>query len=232
MIEDKLGLVIKQPVTFRQQIHKRISELIFSGQIGPAERIVEAKLAESLGVSRTPVREALHMLEKEGILEAIPRVGYRVKEIRWEEVEEICEIRRVNETLAVRLAIDRISPAEVSAIEDFLNTCEAQFRAGNVGNRFVYDAEFHDMLARSSGSRILAEICNVLRRHMFLYRISSIYEPATSAMHTLEDHRAIFERIKAHDVVGAEAAVCEHLNFMKQNVREYAFKGDEAVLTR
>ncbi len=229
MIEDKLNFVIEQPITFRQQIHKRISELILSGQIGPSERIVEAKLAESLGVSRTPVREALHMLEKEGILEAIPRIGYHVKEIRWEEVEEICEVRKVNETLAVRLAIARISPPEVNAMEELLTMCEAQFRAGNVGNRFVYDAEFHDMLARSSGSQILAEICNILRRHMFLYRIKSIYEPEVSALHALEGHRAIFERIKERDVAGAEAAVCEHLDYMKKNVREYAFRGDDTA---
>ncbi len=229
MIEDKLDLVIEQPITFRQQIHKRISALILSGQIGPSERIVEAKLAASLGVSRTPVREALHLLEKEGILEAIPRIGYRVKEIRWEEVEDICDVRKVNETLVVRLAIARISPAELNAIEEFLNMCEARFIAGDVESRSDYDAEFHDMLARSSGNLVLAEICKILRRHMFLYRIKSIYEPTVLAMRALEDHRAIFERIKERDVAGAEAAVCEHLDFMKKNVREHAFKGNDAT---
>jgi len=220
MFEDDFGLVIKPSISIREQIHKRISELIFSGRIGPRERIVEAKLAEHLGVSRTPVREALHVLEREGVLEAIPRVGYQVKEIRWEEVLEICEIRKANESLAVRWAIARITAAEVNAIEKCLAASEERIRSGNLDRFIHHDAEFHQLIARSSRSSRLFEICQILHRNMFLYRVQSLREPS-EAINALKGHRVIFERIRDRDEAGAVTAINEHLDFVQTNVREY-----------
>jgi len=103
-LEKRLRVRIKDPVSIRERVYEVIRNDILNGRIPPGERLVENRLAEEIHTSRTPVREALHMLEREGLLESIPRVGYRVKQIHWDEVEEICEIRAVNETLAARWA--------------------------------------------------------------------------------------------------------------------------------
>ena len=90
-------LVIRNEKTIRRKIYEHLREQLLNGEIRPRHHLIEAKIAEDLGVSRTPVREALHNLELEGLIESIPRVGYVVKPISEQEAEEICEIRAVIE---------------------------------------------------------------------------------------------------------------------------------------
>ena len=94
MATNKLRLIIKDPISIRKKVYAAIREHILDGSFPPGERLVESRIAEQIKTSRTPVREALHLLESEGLLESIPRAGYRVKPLHWEEVEEICEIQR------------------------------------------------------------------------------------------------------------------------------------------
>jgi DNA-binding GntR family transcriptional regulator len=223
-MEREFKLVIDQPVSIREQVLKGIGQMILSGQIGPLERIFEGKLAKQLGVSRTPVREALHILEMQGFLEALPRIGYQVKETCWDELTQICEIRTITETLVVRWAIEKITPEELSALEANVNEAETELENG-ITERFVsLDAGFHDILFRASGSRMLEEICRLLRRHMYLYRMRALHEP-DSAKNTLKGHRAILERIRERDVLGAEMAVRDHLEFVKRDICQNVFEG-------
>jgi DNA-binding GntR family transcriptional regulator len=218
----ELGFVIEQPVSIREQVYKRIRELISSGRIAPATRIVENKLAQQLGVSRTPVREALHVLEMEGFLDAIPRIGYQVKELLIDELDEICEIRKVNEVLAAQWALQKITPEEIAALEENLDAAETDVKHGSPEKFIPSDAEFHEILVRASRSRRLLEICHILRRHMFLYRIESMYNEE-SALHAIANHRRIVERIKERDAAGVEQAIHEHLDHVKNDIRQYAF---------
>src|SRR4030043_1165121 len=100
-------LVIKSEKTIRRRIYEHLREQLLSGEIQPHQHLIEAKIAQDIGTSRTPVREALHSLELEGLIESIPRVGYVVKPISEEEVEEICEIRAAIEGVAARWAIEK-----------------------------------------------------------------------------------------------------------------------------
>jgi DNA-binding GntR family transcriptional regulator len=224
MKAENLDLVIAQPLSIREQVYKHISDLIISGRIAPSERIMENQLAKQLGVSRTPVREALHILEMEGFLDAIPRIGYQVKEIHWEEVDEIYEIRKVNETLAARLAAERITKQELKSLEENLDAAEADVKKGLTERFIAWDADFHDALVRASGSRRLVEICQILRRHMLLFRIGSISKTADGALRAIESHRAILDRLREHDVEGAENAVRDHLDFFMRDIRHYALE--------
>jgi DNA-binding GntR family transcriptional regulator len=216
MAEDNLYFVIQQQTTIREQIYKRISELIFTGRIRSRERIVEAKLAEHLGVSRTPVREALHLLENEGVLESIPRVGYQMREIRSEEIQEIFELRKINETLAVRWTVAKITPEEIDSIERCLAESEELIQSGNLDRFTQKDAEFHELLIKGSGSVRLSEICRLLRKHLSLYRVQSLQD-SIEAKKAQEDHRSIFDRVKARDEAGAVKAVIDHI----ENVRRH-----------
>ncbi|MBE0597595.1 MAG: GntR family transcriptional regulator, partial [Desulfuromonadales bacterium] len=123
---DAQEFAIEHPLSIREKVYTLILDLILSGRIAPAERLVENRLAELLGVSRTPVREALHGLEREGFVEAIPRVGYQVREIQWEEVEELCEIRQVNEAQAARWAAQRITATQLRGLRENLAAAEAE----------------------------------------------------------------------------------------------------------
>ena len=225
-IEKRPRLVIGRTVSIREKVYDVIRNGILNGRIAPGDRMVETRLAREIKTSRTPVREALHMLEMEGLLEAIPRVGYRVRQIEWDEVEEICEIRAVNETLAVRWAVKRITPKEVQLLEENLMVAESAVKGGNPESFVVHDAEFHEILVRASGSARLLELCQLLRRHMLRYRIESLYLPET-ALRAIAGHRRILECIRGNDADGIEEAIRDHLEQSKQDIQRYAFSEDQ-----
>ncbi len=222
-----LDLVIQQPTSIRQRVYDYLRNEILSGRIPHGTRLVEGNLARQVKASRTPIREALHLLEREGLLESIPRVGYRVKEIRWDEVEEICAIREVNETLAAQWAIERIQPDEMAALERNLIDAEAEILAGSPQSFVERDAEFHEILARASGSGRLLELCQSLRRHMLLYRMESLYEPE-NGLRAISGHRRILERIKARDKAGVAEAMRAHLEQSRRDIWRYAFEEPKA----
>ena len=222
MAPNKLRLIIKEPVSIRKKVYVAIREHILDGSFPPGERLVESRIAEEIKTSRTPVREALHLLENEGLLESIPRAGYRVKPLHWEEVEEICEIRVVNETLAARWAMKRITPKELLALENNLKVAEHEVRSG-APKAFVHrDAEFHEILAHASRSERLLELCQLLRKHMLRYRIESLYLSET-ALRAIQGHRRILECLKARDEAGLEKAIRDHLEQSKIDTQRYAF---------
>jgi len=218
MTAGKLNLVIGTTVPIRERVCSTIRNLILNGRLKPGERLKENRLAEEIKTSRTPVREALHLLEREGLLESIPRVGYQVKPLRWEEVEEITAIRIVNETLAARWAMKRMTDKELRALEKNVIDSERKAKAGYPRAFVEGDAEFHEILARASGSRRLLELCQMLRRHMLRYRIESLYEKETALM-AIEGHRKILDCLKRKDEKGLESAMREHLEFAKQSIQ-------------
>ncbi|RJQ57893.1 MAG: GntR family transcriptional regulator [Desulfobacteraceae bacterium] len=215
-------LFIGTLVSIRERVYEYIRNRILSGQISPSTRVIETKLAREIGTSRTPVREALHLLESEGLLESIPRVGYRVKEIKSDDVEEICEIRVINETLACRWAMERMRPEALKAIEKNLETAKDEAEAGRPETFVEHDAEFHELLVRASGSRRLLELCQMLRRHMLRYRIESLYL-SEIVFRAIDGHRRILDCLKAKDPERIEDVVREHVEQSKKDILRYAF---------
>lgn len=223
MAPKKLKLVIKDPVSIREKVYTAIRNLILDGTYPQGERLVESRIAVQIKTSRTPVREALHLLEKEGLLESIPRAGYQVKPLSWEEVEEICEIRIANETLAARWAMKRITQKDLLLLESNLAEAENEIRAGSPMSFVPRDAAFHEILARASGSERLFELCQLLRKHMLRYRIESLYLPETG-LRAIQGHRRILESIRAKDERGVEEAIRRHLEQSLRDTHRYAFE--------
>jgi len=216
-------LIIEAPVPIRQKVCDFLRNEILCNHIPAGVRLVEGRLAKQINVSRTPVREALHILEMEGLIESIPRVGYRVKEQRWEDVEELCEIRAVNEILAARWAMKRILPRELAELKHSIDTAEAEIQAGHPECFAERDAEFHEMLVNASGSRRLLELCQMLRRHMLRYRVESLYV-SESGLRAVSGHRRVLECLERKDEMGIEAAIRDHLEQSKRDIRRFAFE--------
>ena len=162
------------------------------------------------------------MLEMEGLLEAIPRVRYRVKRIEWDEVEEICAIRAVNESLAARWVMKRITPKELQELEDNLTVAELEVKEKDPKSFITRDAEFHEILVRTRGGERLLELCQTLRRHMLRYRIESLYLPET-LLRAIKGHFRIVDCVREKDESGVEVAIREHLEQSKCNTHQYAF---------
>jgi DNA-binding GntR family transcriptional regulator len=223
MVTGDLRGVIEQPPSIRERVYQLIINLFLKGQLLPSERIVENKLAEQLGVSRTPVREALHALEREGFLESLPRVGYQVRGIRREDLDELFELRKVNETLAGRWAIERITPEELEHLEENLNATAEDLQKGQSKSFVFRDADFHELFVQASKSRRLIDICQSLRRQMLLYRVESISEPETVTL-GIESHRRILDCLKKHDVKGLEEAIIDHLEYARRDICRRVFE--------
>jgi DNA-binding GntR family transcriptional regulator len=218
--------IIERPRPIRKQVYEHLRNQILNRTIAPSSRLVEAQIAKELGISRTPVREALHLLEKDRFVESIPRVGYRVKQLAWSELDEIFEIRTVNELLACRWALEKIDAAGIRALEKNVNLTERAVEAGHPESFLDLDQEFHEILVGASGSHYLVELCQQLRRLMLRYRIESIKSDDT-AIGGMKGHRQIIECLKKRDREGLEAAMVAHLEYARENIRERALEHRE-----
>ena len=209
-MKNPANLVSARPQAMRETVYDYLRDKVLCGEIPPSSRLAELHLARELGVSRTPVREALHMLEREGLLESIPRVGYLVKRINPDEVAEMCEIRAVNEALAARWAMERMGEGERRALEDNLQAAEEALAAGEMETFIRLDGAFHRMVVEAGGSSRLADWCRSLHDHMLLYRIEAFRSPG-AARRALDGHRAIVEAMRDRDAARVEDTVREHL---------------------
>lgn len=216
-------LVIKNPKTIRRKVYDYLREKLLSGEIPPEEHLIEAKIAKEIGTSRTPVREALHNLELEGLIESIPRVGYVVKPTSALEVEEICEIRRVIEELATQWAMEKARDRLIEGLKENIRIAEERVSKGDVRAFVELDAQFHETIAKYSGSQRLLELSQTLRRHMLRYRIQSIYS-ADNVLRAIAGHQGILEAIQKGDLSEIRQAIKHHLRQSKEDILRYAFK--------
>jgi len=216
-------LVIKDTKTIRKRIYEHLREQLLNGEIAPPEHLIEAKIANELGTSRTPVREALHSLELEGLIESIPRVGYVVKAISEEEVEEICEIRMAIEGVAVRWAMEKAYKKLVEELEKNISIAEEKVSKGNVRAFVDMDARFHEIISKFSGSKRLLELAQTLRRHMLRYRIQSIYS-IDNVLRAIDGHKGILRAIEKRNLEEVNQAIRHHMEQSKSDILRYAFK--------
>jgi DNA-binding GntR family transcriptional regulator len=223
----KSKLVIEATPTIRRKVHHHLREQILSGKIGPNERLIETRIAQDIGTSRTPVREALHNLEMEGLIESIPRVGYKVKPISGEEAAEIYEIRCLIEVLAIRWAMGRGKDRLLKALRANVDLAEERLAGGDVGAMVDLDAQFHESIARLSGGKRLLELAQTLSRHALRYRLQGLYGPG-SAERALRGHKGILTAIEGGDEAEINAAVVGHLAQFKEDAyRDIAVKRKE-----
>ena len=216
-------LVIKDTKTIRRRVYEHLREQLLNGEIAPPEHLIEARIAKELGTSRTPVREALHSLEVEGLIESIPRVGYVVKPISEQEVEEICEIRMAIEGVAARWAMEKADKKLIEELKKNISFSDSKISKGDAKTFIDLDARFHEIISRYSGSQRLLELAQTLRRHMLRYRIQSIYS-VDNVLRAIDGHKEIVRAIEKHDLEEVTQAIRNHMEQVKKDVLRYAFK--------
>jgi DNA-binding GntR family transcriptional regulator len=216
-------LIIKNTKSIRQKIYGYLREQLLNGEILPHQHLVETKIAQDIGTSRTPIREALHSLELEGLIESIPRVGYVVKPINEDEVEEICEIRAAIEGVGARWAMEKAPQKLIEDLRKNILISEEKVAQGDPKAFVELDAQFHEIIARLSGSKRLQELGQTLRRHMLRYRIQSIYL-TENVLRAIEGHKGILEAIERGNLEEVNGAIKDHLEQSKKDILRYAFK--------
>ena len=188
------------------EVYKIIKEGIVKRKLLPGTQLKESDLVESLGVSRTPIREALNQLSKEGIIEIFPRRGAFVKNCTKEEVSEILILREVLEGVAARLATSQMSNTMVSKLETFFRDC----RKGLMDYAEA-DERFHTEIIRASGSRRLIELVSNLKDSLQMLDMRAVsFRYPERIKSSLAEHRKIIEAFKARDGALAETLTREH----------------------
>jgi DNA-binding GntR family transcriptional regulator len=212
--------VIEDNDTLRKKVLNYLREKILSGAMSPEERLIETRIAKEIGVSRTPIREALHSLEQERLVKAIPRVGYVVTRMQQEEVEEICEIRVAIEGLAIKRAIERAQKQLAKDLRINILRQQSEIAKGNLRAYVELDAQFHELSAVLSGSSRILDMAQMLRRHMLRFRIQALYIIET-ALKSLKGHERILEAVEKGDAKTAIVVLEQHLNSAKDDILHY-----------
>lgn len=206
--------------SLRGKVYQSIREDILSGDYRQGEELVESTLGEKLGVSRTPVREALRQLALEDLVEIIPNKGAFVKGIGAKDVEDIYLIRSRLEGLCARWAARRVTEAEVSAMEEVI--CLSEFHAEREHYEKVYeqDTRFHELMYEACHSRMLSALLSQYHQYVQKVRKLTIQNHKRSTMSSGE-HKKILDAIRSQDEEQAEYLATQHILNTMDNLKQY-----------
>lgn len=205
--------------SLRNKVFKYIKTQIINGSIGPGETLLESKLADELGVSRTPIREAIRLLEMEGLLETTAKKGAVVLGITQKDVEDIYAIRQLVEGLAARWAAEHLAPAELKELQKIFELMEFYAQKHDVEEVAELDNRFHQLIYEATGSKILYLTLRNLHQYVQMARLKSL-SMANRLPQTLAEHHAILEAFLAKDPDAAEKALTNHVRMAHFNISQ------------
>ncbi len=196
-------------LSLAEQVFERLEGEILSGKYQRGELLTEMRLVSDLGVSRTPVREALHRLEQEHLIEISPK-GILIVGVTQKDLEDIFAIRLRIEGLASAEAARNITEEQIAELLETVELQEFYVSRKDADHIKGLDSKFHSLLYKVSGSAILNDTLLPLHKKVQKYRKASV-ENESRAAHSAEEHRAIYEAIAARDAELAEQRTYEHI---------------------
>ncbi|MGI6486455.1 MAG: GntR family transcriptional regulator [Tepidanaerobacteraceae bacterium] len=206
--------------SLRSKIYKQLRNKILNGQYKPGDSLIEMKVAKEMGVSRTPVREAIRQLELEGLVSSIPNKGVIVQGVSEQDIEDIYTIRQTIEGLAARWAAQKITDEQLEELKDVLDLMEFYTEKEDTDKLSDLDTQFHDIIFRACNSRPLETV--LTNFHHFIQRARLVSMKSSGrAAHALQEHKRIFESLGAHDTEGAEKAMKQHVHSALANLFPY-----------
>jgi DNA-binding GntR family transcriptional regulator len=205
-----LKLNISEYLPLRDVVFKTLREAILKGDLAPGERLMEIKLANQLGVSRTPIREAIRKLELEGLVVMVPRKGAEVAKITEKDLRDVLEVRASLEELAISLACERITDEKIAELKDALEQFRTVIKGKDVTKIAQMDVAFHDVIFEATQNARLVQMVNNLREQMYRYRLEYLKDFSTHSRLD-EEHVKIFEAVSARDIERATALIREHI---------------------
>ncbi|SET27690.1 GntR family transcriptional regulator [Paracoccus homiensis] len=199
--------------------YQRLLMDLREGRLGPGDRLRETELAERLGVSRTPIREAIRLLEADGIVTHLPRQGATIRGLDYAEVMELYEMRAVLEGTAARLASRAASDIEIEELYDMNQQMAA---LGNSAEAFTLNRQFHAALVDAAKNRFLTRSIQALHKALMILGRTTLIQSDRADM-AVKEHLAVLDAIKARDALRAEAAMRAHIE-AAQRVRVRALR--------
>jgi DNA-binding GntR family transcriptional regulator len=179
-----------------------LKEKLFAGELKPGEEINLTELSKILGISRTPIREALIQLMKDGFIDGYSRKGFKIKRLEKKEIQDLYAVGGMLESEILKAACDGMSPSDFEAVEAILRTAETAFEANDADMYFDLNTKFNSYLRRFCGNRVLLEFLDRIHDRLYFAR-RRIDQPGWERM-LLADHQEMLHLIKAKDKVGLE----------------------------
>jgi len=210
------------------QVFEQVKEIIVRGEIPAGKRMIESEIAASMGISRTPVREAVHKLEAEGLLQPLPRGGYVVRGLSLPDIEETFEIRSILESFAAYLAANRHSSKEILPLEKKMEEFQRYLDRDDLKELTRINTEFHELLYALSRSQKLIKMIHDLRDEIYFLR-KMILNSVDMARLSNKDHREIIKAIKKREDKKVEKLVRDHILRGKEFVINEIRKGNVSI---
>jgi DNA-binding GntR family transcriptional regulator len=204
--------------SLRGKIFNILRQQILDGKYSAGDSLVETKLAEELGVSRTPIREAIRQLELEGLVTSIPNKGVLVKGITEKDIEDIYTIRMVLEGLAAKWAAEKITDGEIKELQDKFELMEFYTPKGDMEQVAKLNTEFHEIIFRATKSGVIQHILTDFQYYVQWARYESLKSPGR-AQKALEEHKKILDAFIKRDLIAAESCVTQHIINSSINLR-------------
>ena len=195
----------------RDVVFNTLREAILRGELKPGERLMEIQLANKLGVSRTPIREAIRNLELEGLVLMIPRKGAEVAQITEKSLRDVLEVRRALENLAVQLACLRMSPQTLADLKAAARAFEEILGGEDVTAVAEADVAFHDVIYMATDNQRLISLLNNLREQMYRYRVEYLKKKECHKQ-LLWEHQEIIRAIEAGEIDVATKITEQHID--------------------
>lgn len=216
-MNDNLKIQVNEYLPLRDVVFNTLREAILKGELKPGERLMEIQLAERLGVSRTPIREAIRKLELEGLVLTIPRRGAEVAKMTEKNMREVLVVRKALEVLAVEIACDVITPTQIVELKEVARAFERSMDTKDLKKIAEADVRFHDVLYQSTGNTRLLQILNNLREQIYRYRIEYLKEESTYPS-LLQEHEALIQGLKNKDKAYVKEIMEKHIENQERTV--------------
>lgn len=209
MTED-LKLNMDAFLPLRDVVFNTLREAILKGDLKPGERLMELQLAAQLGVSRTPIREAIRMLEQEGLAVTVPRKGAEVAKMTLKGMEDVLEIREALDILACQLACERITEEQLVLLKEKKKAFEKSLKTGNVKEIAETDVAFHDVIYDATGNPKLVNMLNNLREQIYRYRVEYLKREENYPK-LIKEHNEIYTSLANRSKKDATDSIREHV---------------------
>jgi len=217
-------------VPVRERAYKYLKTSILSGRFNPGERLTEEHLAKELGISRTPIREALHKLESEGLIKPLATRGFIASQDSKEEVKELFEIRAVLEGYALRVICGRITDLVLAQLEETVEQAEEALGRHCLDEVFRWNTRFHDTLHEliTDKHRLYHQMVT-MRQYVLRYRKNTLQYP-DGGRRTVDGHRKILLALRLRDPDLCERLMREHIRQSEKDALQFLFEQNEEMV--
>lgn len=216
-MKGELKMDVNEYLPLRDVVFNTLRQAILRGEMEPGERLMEIQLAEKLGVSRTPIREAIRKLELEGLVIMIPRKGAEVAHITEKDMRDVLEVRCALEELAATLASKNVTPERIKELKAANKVFEAAIVSKDVVNIVDADVSFHDIIYAMTNNQRLVQIINNLREQMYRYRLEYVKDARTHSI-LISEHNDIIKRLDEKNVENVKEVVRQHIHNQEKGI--------------